>query len=115
MYFAIICFDRPASQHIRELHAAEHLRYLEGRKAAVHSGGPLLDPQTGAMEGSLYVIDVDGYDAAREFIAAEPLAKAGLFESATIRRWTQMQPETVEGANELMAQELDRQRKENAL
>ncbi len=33
------------------------------------------------MVGSLYIINVASYDEAREFIAGEPLNKAGLFES----------------------------------
>ena len=113
MYFAMIAFDRPVSRHGRELHAADHPRYLEQRSTAVHSGGPSLDPGTGAMEGSPCNIDVDDDEAAREFIAGEPSAKADPFESTSIRRWTQGGPEAVESASELMDQELDRQRREN--
>ncbi len=60
------------------------------------------------MVGSLYIINVASYDEAREFIEGEPLNKAGLFESMMVRSWIQMQPEVTPGANELTAQELER-------
>ncbi len=108
MYFAITCFDRPGSALLRGKHLPDHLRYLEGQGAKVHTGGPLRDPVDGSMVGSLYIINVASYDEARAFIEGEPLNKAGLFESMVVRGWVQMQPEITPGANELTAQELER-------
>ncbi len=108
MYFVITCFDLPGSAQLRGKHLPDHLRYLEGQRAKVHIGGPLKDPISGSMVGSLYIINVASYDEAREFIAGEPLNKAGLFESMVVRSWIQMQPEVTPGANELTAQELER-------
>lgn len=113
MYFAIICFDRPGSTQIRGKHIPAHLRYLEAQGEKVHTGGPLKDPVDGSMVGSLYIIDVESYEEARAFIEAEPLHKAGLFESMTVRSWMQMQPEITPGSNELTAQEFERQLKES--
>lgn len=108
MYFAIICFDRPGTSMLRTKAAPAHLRYLVEHGSEVHTGGPLLDPNEGAMVGSLYVINVKDYEAARNFIDSEPLNQAGLFESIIIRGWTQMQPEIEPGANEATAEEFDR-------
>ena len=108
MFFAITCFDRPGSAQLRGKLLPNHLRYLEGQGKKVHVGGPLKDPVDGSMVGSLYIVDVASYDEARDFIAGEPLQVADLFESTTIRGWTQMQPEISPGANELTAQELER-------
>lgn len=108
MYFAIICFDRPGTSMLRTKTAPAHLRYLVEHAANVHTGGPLLDPNEGGMIGSLYVINVKDYEAARKFIDGEPLNQAGLFESIAIRGWTQMQPEIERGANEATAAEFDR-------
>ena len=108
MYFAVICFDRPGTSMLRTKTAAAHLRYLVEKASEVHTGGPLLDPKEGGMVGSLYVINVTDYEAARRFIEGEPLNQAGLFESITIRGWTQMQPEIKPGANEATAAEFDR-------
>lgn len=113
MFFAITCFDRPGSSQLRGKLLPDHLRYLEGQGSKVHTGGPLKDPVDGSMVGSLYIVDVAGYDEARQFIEGEPLHKAGLFESMTVRGWTQMQPEIMPGANELTAQELERQLQAN--
>ena len=109
MFFVITCFDRPGSSQLRGKLLPDHLRYLEGQGNKVHTGGPLKDPVDGGMVGSLYIVDVASYDEARAFIEGEPLQKAGLFESMTVRGWTQMQPEVSPGANELTAQELERQ------
>ena len=108
MYFAITCFDRPGSAQLRGKHLPSHLRYLEDQGEKVHTGGPLKDPVDGSMVGSLYIINVASYDEARQFIEGEPLNKAGLFESMMVRSWIQMQPEVTPGANELTAQELER-------
>lgn len=96
---------------LRAKTAAAHLRYLVENASRVHTGGPLLDPHEGAMIGSLYVVKVENYEAARQFIEEEPLNRAGLFESIVIRGWTQMQPESEPGANEATAQEFDRLQK----
>ncbi len=109
MFFVITCFDRPGAAQVRGKMLPDHLRYLEEQADKVHAGGPLKDPIEGSMVGSLYIVDVPDYDAARQFIGGEPLQKARLFESMTVRGWTQMQPEVTPGANELTAQEVERQ------
>ena len=86
-----------------------HLGYLEQQGKTVHTGGPLEDPETGVMLGSLYIIDVASDADARKVTEEEPLHKAGLFESMMIRGWMQMQPEIQPGANEATAREFERQ------
>ena len=113
MYFAVICHDRPDTGTLRGKTIPDHLRYLQQQGSRVHTGGPLKDPSTGGMVGSLYIINVDGYAEARQFIADEPLNKADLFESITVRAWMQMQPEIEPGANEATAQEFERQLRES--
>jgi uncharacterized protein YciI len=48
--------------------------------------GPFLD-EAGAMTGSLIVLSVASLDEARAWAAADPYAKAGLFQSVAIREW----------------------------
>lgn len=48
--------------------------------------GPFLD-ETGAMTGSLIVLTVASLDEARAWAAADPYAKAGLFQSVAICEW----------------------------
>jgi len=52
----------------------------------VELAGPFLDPQ-GNMTGSLIVLDVPDLAAAEAWAAADPYARAGLFESVAIREW----------------------------
>ena len=113
MFFVVMCFDRPGSEQVRAENIPDHLRYLEKQGSKVHTGGPLKNPATGAMLGSLYIIDVASYEEAQQFIEDEPLHKAGLFESMMVRGWMQMQPEIEPGANEATAREFERQLKES--
>jgi uncharacterized protein len=48
--------------------------------------GPFLD-EGGQMTGSLIVLEVEGLAAAKDWAAADPYAKAGLFDSVAITEW----------------------------
>ena len=84
MLFAIICTDRPASLDLRLATRPAHLAYLTTYQDRVMHGGPMLD-MDGRPCGTLLVVDVPDRAAAEGFAAADPYAKAGLFESAVIR------------------------------
>ena len=61
MFFVVMCFDRPGSAQVRAENIPDHLRYLEKQGPKVHTGGSLKDLVTGAMLGSLYIIDVEAF------------------------------------------------------
>ncbi len=84
MLFALICTDRPASLEVRMATRPDHLAYLERYATKLVQVGPLLDTE-GRPCGSLLIIDVEDRAAAEGFAAADPYAKAGLFESTIIR------------------------------
>ncbi len=84
MLFALICTDRPASLDVRMATRPQHLAYLEQYAAKLVQAGPLLDTE-GRACGSLLIVDVEDRAAAEGFAAADPYAKAGLFESTIIR------------------------------
>ncbi len=86
MLFALICTDRPASLEVRMATRPEHLAYLEQYAAKLVQAGPLLDTE-GRPCGSLLLVDVEDRAAAEGFAAADPYAKAGLFESTVIRAY----------------------------
>ena len=48
--------------------------------------GPFLDP-AGQMTGSLIILSVDSLQAAQDWAASDPYAKAGLFEQVRITEW----------------------------
>ena len=84
MLFAIICTDKPASLDVRLAARPSHLAYLQTFAAKVAHAGPLLDPD-GRPCGSLFLIEVADRAEAEGFAAADPYARAGLFESTVVR------------------------------
>ena len=85
MRVALICHDKPGALQTRLDNRAAHLAHIEAT-AVVEFAGPFLD-EAGTMTGSLIVLTVEKLDQARAWAAADPYAKAGLFDSVTIREW----------------------------
>jgi uncharacterized protein YciI len=89
MLFALINTDRPGSLDLRMATRPTHLAFLEAEAGKIVSGGALLDP-SGQPAGSLLVIEVADRAAADAFAAADPYARAGLFESSVVRPFRQV-------------------------
>ncbi|GAB1361198.1 YciI family protein [Rhodobacter sp.] len=85
MRVALICIDKPASLEIRKASRDAHLAHIAA-SGVVEMAGPFLS-ETGEMCGSLVVLEVASLQAARDWAAADPYAKAGLFQSVDIREW----------------------------
>ena len=111
MYFAIVCWDRPNVGELREQTHHRHLQYLKEHAAKMHIGGPF-ENADGGIVGTLLIINVANEAEARAFIDHEPFHQAGVFESMRLRRWRQMQPEIVSGANASTDQEAQLQLKQ---
>ncbi|HXY58954.1 MAG TPA: YciI family protein [Methylocystis sp.] len=86
MLFAAICQDKPGHLEMRLAARADHLAFLEAHAHAVKLGGPFLDGE-GRPIGSLLIIDCADLAAARELLARDPYAKAGLFASVELTPW----------------------------
>lgn len=85
MPYVLICKDAPGKLPVRKANREAHLAYA-GETGVVTLAGPLLD-EAGDMIGSLIVLDVETRAEAEAFAAADPYAKAGLFDSVEIRAW----------------------------
>jgi uncharacterized protein YciI len=85
MRVTLICHDKPGALQTRLDTREAHLAHI-ATSGVVEMAGPFLD-ETGAMTGSLIVLTVASLDEARAWAAADPYAKAGLFQSVTIREW----------------------------
>jgi uncharacterized protein YciI len=85
MLYAVICTDRPGALDLRRANREAHLLYL-AETGCVVQAGPFLDP-AGDMVGSLVVLEVVTRAEAEDWAAADPYAKAGLFERVEIHAW----------------------------
>lgn len=85
MRIALICHDKAGALQVRLDNRAAHLAHIQAT-GVVEMAGPFLDPK-GQMTGSLIVLEVDSLKAAQDWAAADPYAKAGLFDSVTITEW----------------------------
>jgi uncharacterized protein YciI len=84
MLFAITNLDKADSFALRAATRETHLGYLDSIVGQLLLAGPILNAE-GQSVGSLLVVEAENHEAAEAFAAADPYAKAGLFESVTIR------------------------------
>lgn len=84
MLFAIICRDKAGALQTRLDTRADHLAYIEAT-GVVKMAGPFLEG--GQMCGSLVIVETEDLAAAQGWAAADPYAKAGLFESVSVTEW----------------------------
>ncbi len=85
MRVALICRDRPGALAVRMENRPAHVDYLKAT-GVVEMAGPFLN-EAGEMTGSLIVLEVASLAEARAWAAADPYAKAGLFEEVRIQEW----------------------------
>lgn len=85
MRVALICIDKPEHLEVRKANREAHLGHI-ATTGVVEMAGPFLN-EAGQMCGSLIVLEVADVQAARDWAAADPYAKAGLFQSVDIREW----------------------------
>ncbi len=85
MLFALMAHDKPGALETRKQNRADHLAYIEST-GVVSMAGPLLD-DTGAMVGSLVILDVADMEAARGWADNDPYARAGQFDREDLVQW----------------------------
>lgn len=84
MLFSLYCLDKPDSTRLRADTRPAHLEYIETFLDRVVVAGPMLSDSESPL-GSLLVMEFDTMSDAQAFADGDPYAKAGLFESVTIR------------------------------
>ncbi len=92
MLYMFHCTDKAGSAEVRASNRAPHLAYLEGQADRLFAAGPLLSDDGQGMVGSLLIVDCADAADAQAFADNDPYAKAGLFESVTIRPWRRVYP-----------------------
>ena len=88
MFQALICTDKPGHLDIRKANRAAHLDHLNA-DPHVAQAGPLLDA-AGEMCGSLILFATDDRSHVEAFAAADPYARAGLFDEVRITAWNRV-------------------------
>jgi len=82
--YAIICTDKEGGLETRQANRDKHLAYLDA--APILLAGPFQD-ETGAMIGSLIVVDVASRAEAEDWARNDPYAQAGLFQKVRIEKF----------------------------
>lgn len=90
MLFAVTCLDKPGALETRLANRAAHLDYAA--KLPLVVGGPMLTDDGEGMVGSLLVIEAPDRESLEKTLAEDPYAKAGLFQSVTIRPFKKVFP-----------------------
>ncbi len=83
MLFAVYNVDKPGTNELRSATRAAHLDYLGSIASKLFQAGPTMD-RDGKPNGSLVVVEAADFAEAEALMAADPYAKAGIFESTTI-------------------------------
>jgi len=87
MLFVISCRDKAGHGQVRLDNRAAHLEHLKAHSGQVVTAGPYISDDGSGMLGSLLVVDFEDRTGAEAFAAADPYAKAGLFDSVEITAW----------------------------
>ena len=88
--YAVWATDAPgtgeARLRVRDAHRAR-LRNPAPHAVTVLQGGPTLEGEGDAMNGSLLIVQAESLEAVRAFVAADPYVEAGVYERVEIRAW----------------------------
>lgn len=93
MQFAIYCLDKEGHTQTRLDNRPAHVEHLKAHNDHLLLAGPLLSEDGNSMIGSLLVVDFPDRAAADRFAAADPYAKAGLFQSVTVKPFRKVFPQ----------------------
>ena len=92
MQFAIVCLDKPDHGHLRAENRPAPIEYLNANLGHMLLAGPLLSDDGERPLGSLLIMEFDDRSQVQAFAEGDPYAKAGLFESVTIRPFRKVLP-----------------------
>tara|TARA_R110002050_G_scaffold102235_1_gene210728 strand:- start:435 stop:719 length:285 start_codon:yes stop_codon:yes gene_type:complete len=92
MHFVIYCLDKADHAHVRAENRPAHVEFLKAHADKIVAAGPLLSDDGEGMIGSTLILEFDDRAEAESWAAADPYAKAGLFQSVDIRPWKKVFP-----------------------
>jgi uncharacterized protein YciI len=86
--FILICRDKPGGLDLRMATRETHLAWIGENRDKVTRAGPILGDDGGPV-GSVLFLEATTRAEAEAIAAADPYAKAGLFESSDLLAWRQ--------------------------
>ena len=92
MHFVIYCLDKADHAHVRAENRPAHVAFLKANAEKIIAAGPLLNDDGEGMVGSTLIMEFNDLTEAESWAAADPYAKAGLFQSVDIRPWKKVFP-----------------------
>jgi uncharacterized protein len=85
MRIVVHCLDKPDALPVRLANYEAHKAYLASGKVATVISGPLLADDLETMIGSMFIFEADTIDDVVAFNREDPFAKAGVWETVSIR------------------------------
>jgi uncharacterized protein YciI len=92
MNFVLYCVDKAGHGNVRTENRPAHVDYLKSNLDRLMLAGPMTSDDGATMLGSVLIIEAADRAAAEAFAAGDPYAKAGLFESVTIKAFKKVLP-----------------------
>jgi len=86
--WAIYCWDKPGSAEARRALVAAQKAYVAGFGERVIGYGQFLSDDGAETLGTSFFMQLDDRAAADEFLAGEPMHKAGIFGAVEVNRWS---------------------------
>lgn len=86
--WAIYCWDKPGMQELRRALLGEQKAYVKTFGDRVIGYGHLVSDDGREALGTTFFMQLDGRAAADEFVADEPLSRAGVYDRVEIQRWS---------------------------
>ncbi len=86
--WVIACLDKPGTGALRDEHYAAHRKYLEAFADHLIGHGPILADDRDDEIGHAFFVELADRDTAETFIAEEPFARAGIYQSVKVLRWS---------------------------
>ncbi len=88
--FAVLFEDNEAAADMRARYMADHLRFLEENKEAVSAAGPMMEAESGAPAGGLWLVRAPSAAEVQALVERDPFWPTGLRKSVRILTWKQV-------------------------
>lgn len=88
MLFVVHALDKPDHGHVRDANREAHVEHVRNHPVVkLLQAGPLTKDDGSTPIGTVLIVDAPDREAADEFTANDPYAKAGLFASSNVTAW----------------------------